>query len=88
MGSDSDLPVMTGAAEILERFSIPFEIEVTSAHRSPARTHEYASTAIAHCRADFLLELFPIHLFAHGLSLSFLASNAVYFLWCSDITRW
>jgi phosphoribosylaminoimidazole carboxylase PurE protein len=47
MASDSDLPVMTGAAEILERFSIPFEIEVTSAHLSPARTHEYASTAIA-----------------------------------------
>jgi len=47
MGSDSDLPVMTEAARILEKFSIPFEIEVTSAHRSPARTHEYASTAIA-----------------------------------------
>lgn len=47
MGSDSDLPVMMGAAEILEEFSIPFEIEVTSAHRSPARTHEYANTAIA-----------------------------------------
>ena len=47
MGSDSDLPVMREAAEILEKFSIPFEIEVTSAHRSPARTHEYATTAIA-----------------------------------------
>ena len=47
MGSDSDLPVMQEAAAILEKFSIPFEIEVTSAHRSPARTHEYATTAIA-----------------------------------------
>jgi 5-(carboxyamino)imidazole ribonucleotide mutase len=47
MGSDSDLPVMTEAARILEKFSIRFEIEVTSAHRSPARTHEYATTAIA-----------------------------------------
>jgi 5-(carboxyamino)imidazole ribonucleotide mutase len=47
MGSDSDLPVMKEAAEILQKFSIPFEIEVTSAHRSPARTHEYATTAIA-----------------------------------------
>jgi phosphoribosylaminoimidazole carboxylase PurE protein len=47
MGSDSDLPVMQETAAILEKFSIPFEIEVTSAHRSPARTHEYATTAIA-----------------------------------------
>jgi phosphoribosylaminoimidazole carboxylase PurE protein len=46
MGSDSDLPVMTEAAKMLAKFSIPFEIEVVSAHRSPARTHEYASTAI------------------------------------------
>ena len=46
MGSDSDLPVMTESARMLEKFAIPFEIEVISAHRSPARTHEYASTAI------------------------------------------
>lgn len=46
MGSDSDLPTMKEAAQILEKFAIPFEIEVTSAHRSPARTHEYATTAI------------------------------------------
>jgi 5-(carboxyamino)imidazole ribonucleotide mutase len=46
MGSDSDLPVMSEAARMLEKFAIPFEIEVVSAHRSPARTHEYASTAI------------------------------------------
>lgn len=47
MGSDTDLPVMTEAAKTLEKFDITFEIEVTSAHRTPARTHEYASTAIA-----------------------------------------
>jgi phosphoribosylaminoimidazole carboxylase PurE protein len=47
MGSDSDLPVMSESARMLEKFGIPFEIEVVSAHRSPARTHEYASTAIA-----------------------------------------
>jgi 5-(carboxyamino)imidazole ribonucleotide mutase len=46
MGSDSDLPVMSESARMLEKFGIPFEIEVVSAHRSPARTHEYASTAI------------------------------------------
>lgn len=47
MGSDTDLPVMNEAARMLEKFGIPFEIEIMSAHRSPARTHEYASTAIA-----------------------------------------
>jgi phosphoribosylaminoimidazole carboxylase PurE protein len=46
MGSDSDLAVMTESARMLEKFGIPYEIEVTSAHRSPARTHEYATTAI------------------------------------------
>src|ERR1700674_5791533 len=46
MGSDTDLPVMSETARMLEKFSIPFEIEVISAHRSPARTHEYATTAI------------------------------------------
>jgi len=47
MGSDTDLPVMSESAKMLEKFGIPYEIEVVSAHRSPARTHEYASSAIA-----------------------------------------
>src|ERR1700680_96913 len=38
---------MSESAKRLEKFGVPFEIEVTSAHRSPARTHEYASTAVA-----------------------------------------
>ena len=46
MGSDSDLPVMTEAATTLKKFGVPFEIEISSAHRSPARTSEYARTAI------------------------------------------
>lgn len=46
MGSDTDLPVMAEAARMLEKFEIPFEIEVISAHRSPARMHEYASAAL------------------------------------------
>ena len=46
MGSDTDLPIMSESAKMLTKFSIPFEIEVVSAHRSPARTHEYATTAI------------------------------------------
>ena len=40
MGSDSDLPVMAAAAKILERFDVPYELEITSAHRSPERTVE------------------------------------------------
>src|SRR6202049_1135543 len=47
MGSDTDLPVMGETAKMLEKFELPYEIEVTSAHRSPARTHEYASTAVS-----------------------------------------
>jgi 5-(carboxyamino)imidazole ribonucleotide mutase len=45
MGSDSDLPVMSESAATLRKFGVPFEVEVTSAHRSPARTTEYARSA-------------------------------------------
>lgn len=47
MGSDSDLEIMTEAAKALEDFGIPYEIDVTSAHRSPARTGEFARNAAA-----------------------------------------
>jgi len=46
MGSDTDLPTMTETAQTLKKFGVPFEIEITSAHRSPVRTSEYARTAI------------------------------------------
>lgn len=45
MGSDSDLPVMQAAADILKQFDIPFELTVVSAHRTPLRMVEYANTA-------------------------------------------
>lgn len=45
MGSDSDLPVMQEAADILKKFGIPYEMTVSSAHRTPARTAKYAKTA-------------------------------------------
>ena len=45
MGSDTDWPVMSEAVKTLKEFGIPCEVEVTSAHRSPQRTHEYATTA-------------------------------------------
>lgn len=47
MGSDSDLAVMSAAAAILKEFEIPFELTVVSAHRTPARLVEYASTAVS-----------------------------------------
>jgi 5-(carboxyamino)imidazole ribonucleotide mutase len=47
MGSDSDLPIMTETAKTLAMLEVPYEIEITSAHRSPRRTSEYASTAAA-----------------------------------------
>ncbi|MGC1108031.1 MAG: 5-(carboxyamino)imidazole ribonucleotide mutase [Candidatus Acidiferrales bacterium] len=45
MGSDSDYPVMAEACRMLEKFGISYEVEVVSAHRSPARAAEYAETA-------------------------------------------
>lgn len=45
MGSDSDLPVMRAAAQILESFEVPFELSIVSAHRTPDRLVEYARSA-------------------------------------------
>ena len=45
MGSDSDLSVMTEATKILKQFQVPYEITVASAHRSPARAAEFATSA-------------------------------------------
>jgi 5-(carboxyamino)imidazole ribonucleotide mutase len=45
VGSASDLPIMQQATAILERFGIPHEIRVVSAHRSPDLVDEYARTA-------------------------------------------
>jgi phosphoribosylaminoimidazole carboxylase PurE protein len=45
MGSDSDLPVMEEAAKVLSHFEVPFEMTISSAHRSPDRTAEYARKA-------------------------------------------
>jgi phosphoribosylaminoimidazole carboxylase PurE protein len=45
MGSDTDLPVMSEAGKVLDKFEIGYEMEVMSAHRTPARAHEYAATA-------------------------------------------
>ncbi|NWF55460.1 MAG: 5-(carboxyamino)imidazole ribonucleotide mutase [Syntrophaceae bacterium] len=45
MGSDSDFPVMEEAGKVLTEFQVPYEISVSSAHRSPDRTAEFARKA-------------------------------------------
>lgn len=45
MGSDSDLPVMSEAAKVLDSFGIEYELTIVSAHRTPDKMYEYASTA-------------------------------------------
>ena len=45
MGSDSDLPVMKGAAEALDKFGIGYEMRVLSAHRTPVEAAQYAQEA-------------------------------------------
>ena len=45
MGSESDLPVMEKAAEVLEEMGVPYEMEISSAHRLPEKTAQYAKTA-------------------------------------------
>lgn len=45
MGSDSDLPVMSEAAKILDEFKIPYEIKIVSAHRTPDLMFSYAKNA-------------------------------------------
>ena len=46
MGSDSDFPLMKKAVDILEEFDINYEVKVSSAHRTPEDTLEYARTAV------------------------------------------
>lgn len=46
MGSDSDFPLMKKTVEVLEEFGIAYEVKVSSAHRTPEDTLEYAKTAV------------------------------------------
>ncbi len=45
MGSDSDLDVMKNTVDVLDSFGIPREVRITSAHRTPAQTHQYVKEA-------------------------------------------
>ena len=45
MGSDSDLPVMRQAADVLKELQLDFELTIVSAHRTPERMFEFAQNA-------------------------------------------
>ncbi len=45
MGSDSDLPIMQAAQKALEMLGVAYEIDIVSAHRTPDKLHQYATTA-------------------------------------------
>ncbi len=45
MGSDSDLPVVSKAADVLKSFGVPYELHIYSAHRTPEEAKEFSSTA-------------------------------------------
>jgi 5-(carboxyamino)imidazole ribonucleotide mutase len=47
MGSDSDLPTMQAAANLLDELGVAYELDIVSAHRTPDKLHEYASSAEA-----------------------------------------
>lgn len=47
MGSESDMEVMKGAAEMLQKFEVPYELTIVSAHRTPNRMTHYAEEAKA-----------------------------------------
>lgn len=54
MGSDSDLPIMEAAFDVLKKLDIPFEAKVTSAHRTPEITHAYVKDADARGCSTFI----------------------------------
>ncbi len=45
MGSDSDLPIMEASFDVLNTLGVPFEVKITSAHRTPTVTHDYVTSA-------------------------------------------
>ncbi len=54
MGSDSDLPIMKEAVEVLEQFGVDYDLTVCSAHRLPKETADYALTA-AECGVEVII---------------------------------
>nr|VFJ88456.1 MAG: 5-(carboxyamino)imidazole ribonucleotide mutase [Candidatus Kentron sp. LFY]VFJ91509.1 MAG: 5-(carboxyamino)imidazole ribonucleotide mutase [Candidatus Kentron sp. LFY]VFK17289.1 MAG: 5-(carboxyamino)imidazole ribonucleotide mutase [Candidatus Kentron sp. LFY] len=54
MGSDSDLPTLQAAKDVLTKLGVPFELKITSAHRTPQATHDYVREADARGCAVFI----------------------------------
>ena len=54
MGSDSDLPIMEASFDILKKFDIPFEVKISSAHRTPEATHNFVKDADSRGCAAFI----------------------------------
>jgi 5-(carboxyamino)imidazole ribonucleotide mutase len=54
MGSDSDLPKVSAATDILKKFNIKYEVKIHSAHRTPDATHEYVHGAVNRGVAVFI----------------------------------
>jgi len=54
MGSDSDLPIMQAAIEVLKKLELSFEVKITSAHRTPEATQSYVKDADARGCAAFI----------------------------------
>ena len=54
MGSDSDLPVVEKAFDVLKEFGVPFEVHVLSAHRTPAEAADFAKNARANGMAAII----------------------------------
>ena len=46
MGSKSDMPVMEGCTAELDALGVPYELVIASAHRNPAKVHEWAETCL------------------------------------------
>jgi len=44
MGSDSDLPIVEKAIEVLKQYQVPFEVHIYSAHRTPEKARDFGST--------------------------------------------
>ena len=72
MGSDSDFPVMESTLAILDSFNIPYEVRITSAHRTPTETKAYVSDADKRGCAVFIA--------AAGLAAHLAGSVAAYTL--------
>ncbi|CAK0759105.1 N5-carboxyaminoimidazole ribonucleotide mutase [Gammaproteobacteria bacterium] len=54
MGSDSDLPTVQGTIDVLQQFQIPYEVKITSAHRTPQATVSYVQDAESRGCAVFI----------------------------------